>query len=137
MAERITKQGSNGSALAADGMISKLFSNYSSQAIPERVAQLRDVIAGSDPQMIAETQHALANRPDATTWLPNINIPTLLICGQHDAISPADEMKVIADTMPDATFHTIENVGHMAPLEDPLAVNKVIREFLEQTDSSC
>ena len=137
MAERITKQGSNGSALAADGMISKLFSNYSAQAIPERVAQLRDVIAGSDPQMIAETQHALANRPDATTWLPNINIPTLLICGQHDAISPADEMKVIADTIPDATFHIIENVGHMAPREDPLAVNKVIREFLEQTDSSC
>ena len=137
MAERITKQGPNGSALAADGMLPKLFSNYSTQTIPERVAQLRNVIAGSDPQMIAETQHALANRHDATPWLPNINIPTLLICGAHDAISPADEMKAIADAIPDATFRIIENVGHMAPLEHPQAVNREIRQFLHQTDSSC
>ena len=87
--------------------------------------------------MIAETQLALANRANANDWLPDINIPTLLICGEHDAISPADEMGVIADAMPNATIKIIENVGHMAPLEHPQAVNDLIRQFLKQTDSSC
>ena len=137
MAKRITEQGPNGSALAADGMIPKLFSEHSAQAVPERVSQLRGVIAASDYQMIAETQFALANRANANDWLPDINIPTLLICGEHDAISPADEMRVIADTMPNATIKIIENVGHMAPLEHPQAVNNLIRQFLKQTDSSC
>lgn len=137
MAKRITEQGPNGSALAADGMIPKLFSEHSAQAVPERVAQLRGVIAENDYQMIAETQLALANRANANDWLPDINIPTLLICGEHDAISPADEMRVIADAMPNATIKIIENVGHMAPLEHPQAVNNLIRQFLKQTDSSC
>jgi len=137
MAGRITEQGPNGSALAAETMIPKLFSEYSAQAVPERVSQLKKVIANSDHQMIAETQLALATRADVTTWLPDIDIPALLICGEHDAISPAEEMKVIADAMPNVKLEIIENVGHMAPLEHPLAVNNVIRQFLKQTDSSC
>lgn len=137
MASRITAQGPNGSTLAADGMIPKLFSKHSAEAVPERVSQLRSIIAGSDYQMIAETQYALARRAEATHWLPEINLPTLLICGEHDAISPADEMRAIATAMPNATIEIIENVGHMAPLEHPQAVNDLIRQFLKQTDSSC
>ena len=87
--------------------------------------------------MIAETQYALARRAEATHWLPEINLPPLLICGEHDAISPADEMRAIATAMPNATIEIIENVGHMAPLEHPQAVNDLIRQFLKQTDSSC
>ena len=137
MAKRITEQGARGSALAADGMIAKLFSENSAEIVPERVAQLRNVIASSDHQMIAETQLALANRSDTTDWLPRINIPTLLICGEHDVISPANEMKIMAHKIPNAKIEIIENVGHMAPLENPLAVNQAIRLFLKQTDSSC
>ena len=130
MATRIAEQGSRGSALAANGMTPKLFSKSSMQAIPERVQQLRQVIAGSDPAIIAETQLALANRQDATNWLADINVPTLLLCGEYDGISPPDEMRAIADALPQAQFEIIKDVGHMAPLENPQAVNQIIRRFL-------
>ena len=130
IAARITEQGSGGSALAADRMIPKLFSESSMQAIPERVQQLHRVIASSDPAMIAETQLALANRQDATTWLANINVPTLLLCGEYDGISPPGEMKAIAEALPQAQLEVIKDVGHMAPLENPQSANQIIRQFL-------
>ena len=88
------------------------------------------MIAGSDPAIIAETQLALANRQDATNWLADINVPTLLLCGEYDGISPPDEMRAIADALPQAQFEIIKDVGHMAPLENPQAVNQIIRRFL-------
>ena len=130
MAARIIEQGPNGSALAADGMIPKLFSQQSFDRIPERVEQLRTVIANTDPALIAETQHALAQRHDATAWLQTMDVPTLLLCGQHDSISPPDEMRAIAEALPQASFEIIPDVGHMAPLEDPHTVNDLIRQFL-------
>ncbi len=137
MAARITEQGSQGSILAADTMIPRLFSPQSAQATPERVSQLRDVIASSNPQMIAETQLALASRNDASTWLPKIQIPTLLICGELDQISPVEQMQTMAEALPDAALEIIDGVGHMAPLENPQKVNEVIRRFLWQTTTSC
>lgn len=59
-----------------------------------------------------------------------MDVPTLLLCGQHDSISPPDEMRAIAEALPQASFEIIPDVGHMAPLEDPHTVNDLIRQFL-------
>jgi pimeloyl-ACP methyl ester carboxylesterase len=72
----------------------------------------------------------MAQRPDVTSRLKEIDVPALLICGQHDGISPPDEMRGIAAQMPNAHFIEISAAGHMAPLEQPEAVNQAIREFL-------
>jgi 3-oxoadipate enol-lactonase len=62
--------------------------------------------------------------------LQSIRIPTLVLCGEHDAISPPAEMKAIADAIPNAQFVLIPNAGHMAPMEQPDAVNAAIQRFV-------
>jgi pimeloyl-ACP methyl ester carboxylesterase len=73
----------------------------------------------------------MAARPDVTGMLGSIDVPTLVIVGEEDAISPSAEMKKIAEAIPGARFVEIKGAGHMSPLEDPAAVNAAIEDFLK------
>jgi len=68
-----------------------------------------------------------------TSWLPEIKVPALLIVGEKDEISPPDEMQTIADALPHGKLVVIPDAGHMAPLEQPQAVNDAIRQFLDES----
>jgi pimeloyl-ACP methyl ester carboxylesterase len=72
----------------------------------------------------------MAERPDVTSRLAEIDVPALVICGEHDAIVKPAEMRQIAAKLPQAKYVEIKDAGHMAPLEQPAAVNKAIEAFL-------
>jgi len=121
-----------GSAVAADALLPKLFAPATYQQQPQIVEVTRQVILRTKPDGIAAALRGMAQRPDVTIQLNGIEVPALLICGQHDGISPPDEMRGIAAQMPNARFVEIAAAGHMAPLEQPDAVNRAFREFLTQ-----
>lgn len=73
---------------------------------------------------------AMAGRTDTTTYLQNITIPTLVICGEEDTLTPPDVMKSMSDKIMDSTFVTIEGAGHISPIEVPTIVNSEIEKFL-------
>ena len=72
----------------------------------------------------------MAGRTDTTHNLSKISIPTLIICGDEDKLSPPDIMKSMADKIKDSEFVLIKDAGHMTPIEKPQAVNKSIKDFL-------
>jgi pimeloyl-ACP methyl ester carboxylesterase len=119
-----------GSAVAADALLPKLFALATYQEQPQIVEATRQVILKTKPAGIAAALRGMAERPDVTSRLQEIDVPALLICGQHDGISPPAEMRGIAGQMPNARFVEISAAGHMSPLEQPEAVNRAIREFL-------
>lgn len=121
---------SDGPERLADEMICKLFCESTVNDKPEIVEATRQVMLGSDPQGIAAALRGLAEREDFTPHLGQIDVPTLVICGEHDAISTLDEMQGFAASIPDAQFVKIANAGHMSPLEQPRAVNDAIDDFL-------
>ena len=82
------------------------------------------------PSGVAAALRGMAKRPDYTSELAKINIPTLVICGAEDAIAPPAEMEGIAKAIPGAKYVSIAGAGHMSPLEKPAEVNAAIREFL-------
>jgi 3-oxoadipate enol-lactonase len=73
---------------------------------------------------------AMASRTDTTAYLPNISIPTLVICGEEDKLTPPDIMKSMADQFNNSEFHVIDRAGHMAPLEAADIVNEKMKSFL-------
>jgi len=73
---------------------------------------------------------AMLSRSDTTTSLGKINIPTLLICGEQDSLTPPPVMKDMFHKIDKAEFVEIPNAGHMTPIENPQVVNKAIRDFL-------
>ena len=118
-----------GAARVAEVMRTKLFApNAPAEAIDETTA----VIAATDPRSIAASQRAMAARPDSSPLLPAISLPTLVVCGEHDAISTAAEMRGVAGVIPGAEFVEVPDAGHMAPLENPTAANDALRGFVNR-----
>ena len=128
-AKRVLREGS---ALLAKMMIPRLFATETLQTGAPAVDATRQVILRTHPATIAAALHGMANRRDASTWLPDIDIPTLLLCGASDVITPAREMQRLAAALPSSHYVTIPHAGHLAPLENPVAVNQEIRRFLDR-----
>lgn len=128
-AERVLKEGPG---VVAEAMLPKLFAPNTVKDQPQIIEATRQVMLRTNAAGIAAALHGLARRPDVTEQLPQIDVPTLVICGEHDAIAPPTEMKQFAAQMPKARFAKIPGAGHMAPLEAPQAVNAAIKEFLTQ-----
>jgi pimeloyl-ACP methyl ester carboxylesterase len=72
----------------------------------------------------------MAVRPDRRADLASINIPTLVMVGQDDVISPVAEAREIAGAVPNARLEVIPAAGHLTPYENPPAANDVMLGFL-------
>jgi pimeloyl-ACP methyl ester carboxylesterase len=121
---------SEGATVVAEAMLPKLFARDTASRNPGIVAATREVMLKSSPSGIAAALRGMAERPDVTSRLGELDLPALVICGQHDVISTPEEMRGIAARLPRARYVEIADAGHMAPLEQPAAVNEAIEKFL-------
>ena len=127
MADRVLREGA---APLVESMMPKLFAEAVVRDRPEIVASLRQVMLDTDPKGIAAAGRGMAERPDATGMLGQIDCPTLVIVGGLDVISTPTEMADIAESIPNARLVEIADCGHMSTLEEPAAVNTAILDFL-------
>jgi pimeloyl-ACP methyl ester carboxylesterase len=117
-----------------DAMIPKLFDPITLEQRPERVEPLRAVMESNTPRGIAGALRGMAIRPDRRAELPGIQVPTLVLVGEHDLITPPAEAKALAAAIPNAQLEVIPESGHMAPYENPAAANSVILRFLKSLE---
>jgi pimeloyl-ACP methyl ester carboxylesterase len=129
MAEHVLK---HGTGAVAEAMPAKLFAAATHTTQPAIVADIRRTIEQTKPAALAAAQRGMAAREDVRPWLAEIRVPTLVIVGREDAISPPDEMRSFAESIPGAEFHVIEGAGHMAPLESPAEFNRLLTAFVER-----
>ena len=76
-------------------------------------------------------QQAIMGRADSRPDLAAIRVPTLVLCGREDALTPLDRHLEMAAAIPDATLVAVPNCGHLAPLERPDAVTRQLLAWLE------
>lgn len=122
----------DGPRIVAESMLPRLFAHHTNECNPVAVDEIRDVILAGSSRGIAAAQRGMAEREDLTPFLSQIVAPTLVICGEEDAISPLAEMRSLARQIPGAEFVAVPDAGHMAPLEQPTAVNAALTAFLER-----
>jgi pimeloyl-ACP methyl ester carboxylesterase len=79
--------------------------------------------------------HYFARMPeiDISDWLPRIRAPVLLVTGANDPTVPATESARIAPLIPRSTLRTLEACGHLPALEQPAALEAVVRPWLAAT----
>ncbi|MCX7798604.1 MAG: alpha/beta hydrolase [Melioribacter sp.] len=75
---------------------------------------------------------AIMSRTDTTAFLPQIKIPTLILCGSFDKLTPPQVMRTMSEKIPNSEFAIIPQAGHMSPIENPNAVNDLIKGFLKR-----
>jgi pimeloyl-ACP methyl ester carboxylesterase len=75
---------------------------------------------------------ALASRTDTTASLPQISVPTLILVGEQDTLTPPSVAKAVREKIRNSELHVIPRAAHMSNLENRAEFNQHLLEFLEK-----
>lgn len=98
------------------------------QALMDRLAAMMERLG---PEVFLRQQQAALARPDSRPLLGTIAVPTLLIAGRQDAVTPLAVQEEMAARIEPAKLKVVEDCGHLAPIERPDAVTDALRGWLE------
>lgn len=116
-----------GSQVVADSMIGKLFAPSVDDGLK---AEWYGIMANSSPVGVAAALRAMATRPDSTETLATITVPTLIIVGSEDPITPPADSEAMHRAIPNSMLAVIEDAAHMTPVESPGAFGMAVQQFL-------
>jgi pimeloyl-ACP methyl ester carboxylesterase len=99
------------------------------QALRERVGamQRRTFELQEEDEMPPEAPDPAEEDPAA---LARLDVPALILVGEHDKRDYLDGAEVLARTLPRARHFVISGAGHLAPLETPEAFRELVLDFL-------
>lgn len=97
---------------------------------PEVVEKVKNMILASSPDGVLGALGAIADRPDSISLLSNIQVPALVISGEHDTLSTPAIMSAMAQKLPNARHTVLSSAGHLSSLENPGAFNAELKKFL-------
>ena len=118
-----------GAAPLAGTMLPNLLSEETLGNLPKISGFVSDMIARQKPAGIAAAARGMAERDDSTPYLKDVSVPTLVLGGECDRISPPDAMKGLAGRISGAEYLLVPTVGHIPPLETPVFFSDAIRGF--------
>ena len=124
---------SGGPSAVANDVLPKLLGATTRREHPEVVARCRERIVQQPAAAIAGAVRAMMTRPDATPGLARIDVPTLVLVGDEDTITPPTEAEALQRGIRGARLARIPRAGHLSSLENPEAFNAAVSEFLEKT----
>lgn len=114
-----------------ESMIPRVFSHTMLTMRPDLVEQARRMMLKMSPAHIAQVQRGMAARPDSVPTLATINVPTLLVMGEEDTFAPFADGELMRQHIPGSQLKLIPKAGHFAVWEQPEAVGKLLRQFVD------
>lgn len=117
-----------GPAAFLDGFIPRLVA-------PGDTASLhaaRAIADAQEPEAIARALEALAGRADRRADLPAMGVPSLVVVGSEDGLTPLPFAETLVAGLPDAELVVIPGAGHLSALERPEQFAAAVRGFLER-----
>jgi len=119
-----------GPSAIADAMIARLLAPGADEGRPELARSLRSMIEANPASTIEKALVALRDRPDQTPLLPTLKVPTLILVGDGDQLTPPDLAEGMKAAIPGSRLTVIRGAGHMSPIEQPAQVSQAIRQFV-------
>jgi pimeloyl-ACP methyl ester carboxylesterase len=112
-------------------MLGKLIGSDTMKQRPEVVETVRQIAASQTSAAIIGAQKAMRDRPDSGPSLAAIAVPTLLIVGEQDTLTPPALSESLAARIRGAKLVRIAGAGHLSNLEKPADFNAAVRSFLD------
>ena len=112
---------------AMDMIVSGYFSGELGLTIPVNV---RGKLGKTRPSVV-HGDYVACNEFDRMKEIQNIKVPTLVMCGENDPMTPPKYSQYLADNIPNASFELIPKSAHLAMLEQPDLVAKTLETFLD------
>ncbi|MGD0337805.1 MAG: alpha/beta hydrolase [Bacteroidota bacterium] len=122
----------DGTAAFAKNFVKSVFAAETFEKKPEVVEFIRSIIEHNSPLGIAGTLLALASRTDTTPALATISVPTLILVGEYDTLTPISASEVMKQRIPNAELRVIPHAAHLSNLENPEFFNSALIEFLQR-----
>lgn len=119
-----------GMGMVADSMLPKLLAPLTREHKAEVFARVREMIVGTDPRGAAAALRGMAARRDQTDLLPEINVPTLIVVGTEDVLTPPSDAETMHAKIEGSRLVKIEGAGHVSNVERPEDFNRALGEFL-------
>ena len=130
--ERAARVRAEGTHAVTEPMVPQLLSEATRRERPEIVARLRGMMNRVTVEGLAGALQGVAERPDSTPTLATITVPTLVLAGEADTISPPEEMRGLAGAIPGSVLRVLPGAGHLTPMEAPDSFNAALRAFLRE-----
>ena len=99
---------------------------------PELIDIAVQMAQGHGADVYERQLNALMGRQDSIDHLSAYNGPTLVLCGELDALCLPQWHVGMADAFPNATLSVIPGAGHLATIEAPAEVNAALLEWLRR-----
>ncbi len=126
-------------ALAEDGRFEDIFAILWPRLVhadrqPDKALQeiMFGMMRETGPETFIRQQRAIMGRPDSRPILPGIEIPTLILVGEGDVITPPEVAREMADMIEWASLTVIPESGHSSTLEQPERVVQAMQLWLEE-----
>jgi pimeloyl-ACP methyl ester carboxylesterase len=119
-----------GSRAIAEEMVPKLLGETTQQRQPQLVDRVRRLVEAQTTDGIAAAIVRLRDRPDSTPLLEEIAVPTLVVVGEEDVVTPPSQSEQMKARLEDAQLVRIPEAGHLSCMENPAAFSAALGEFL-------
>src|SRR5688572_20348500 len=110
-----------------ESMLPKMLTPQSPLEMRDRI---REIMSSSSPDGVIAALRAMATRPDSTPVLRKIAVPTLVIVGEQDTITPPADAERMTATIPGARLVRIEGAAHLSNYEKAAEVNRAVTAFV-------
>ena len=93
-------------------------------------SRFEELIAKVNDKAIASGLVALATRTDCTPNLSKIHVPTLILVGKEDKVTPVSDSEAMVKAIAGSKMKVLERAGHLSNLENPHKFNEHLADFL-------
>lgn len=114
----------------ADSFLKSVFTTQSLSSNNEGVEKIRQIIRSNSAQGMCGALLALLSRTDTTDALSGIKVPTLILVGEEDTLTPPSAAGEMRNKILGSQFHSMANAAHMSNLEATEEFNKHLLDFL-------
>jgi pimeloyl-ACP methyl ester carboxylesterase len=125
---------SRGSEAVADGQIVGMIGKSTREKRPALIDNVYRMLASAPVEGISGALEAMMGRIDSTPTLATIDVPTLVVVGAEDVLTPVSEAEILHNAIRGSRLEVIEQAGHVSNLERPASFNHVLSEFLASLD---
>lgn len=125
--DSIEKVKQSGVKPIADAMLPKMLTP---NAPPEMRDRVREIMSSASPEGVIAALRAMATRPDSSSLLPNIDVPTLVLVGEEDSITPPADAERMAAAIRGARLVRIAGAAHLSNYEQAVAFNLAVSTFI-------
>jgi pimeloyl-ACP methyl ester carboxylesterase len=113
-------------------MLPKLLGRTTLQTRPDRVDAARAMMSRMTVPGIVAVQQGMAMRADSIPTLKTVTVPTLVMVGQEDELTPVSEAQLMHQQIPGSRMEIVPQAGHYAAFEQPEHCGKLLRGFFDQ-----